>query len=127
VAITTVIPKRPAALAIAAEARADPQAFKSRTQCQIKGNWKQTSQLAKEDKGVLHRVNVGARVLITAASFYDHLIDLANAPPTKIRQPARRYQMRPRPRTPQELEGLRSANERGEEARRCREAKAERV
>ena len=56
---------------------ADPRVTLTRRECQVGGGWGQTSQIAKENSGVLHRVVDGTIVRITAASFYRHLIDLA--------------------------------------------------
>ena len=58
-------------------------------------------------------VDGGPRCGITARSFYQHLIDLANAPPRQGRKPSgTSFQKQSRPRTEAELEGLRKANER---------------
>ena len=117
--------ENPAVADIDAREAADPSVLKSRKQCQTEGGWGQTTQIAKEDSSALHRVNVGMSVKITSKSFYQHLRDLASAQPRKLRQPSARYQKRPRPRTPQELEGLRVGNERRrEEAQLRKEAKA---
>jgi hypothetical protein len=96
----------PAAADIRAKEKADSRTSLTRKQCQDEGNWGPTTQIKKENRGVLHRYLDGSVVRIPAASFYAHLIDLASAPAKKVRQPAKRYQKRPRPRTPQELEGL---------------------
>jgi hypothetical protein len=89
-----------------------------------------TRQLAIENAGELQTFLDGGRRLITADSIAIRMIALAllshpvDGPTLKVRLPPGRYQKRPRPRTPQELEGLRAGNERrAEEARRRREAK----
>ena len=61
---------------------------------------------------------------VTTQSFYEHLIALASAPPRKARaRQTTSFQKRPRPRTPQELEGLRRGNEQRATAKRQREAR----
>ena len=69
----------------------------------LEGGWKASTQDLKEKVGALHRVNVGLRVMITAKSFWDHLIDLANDPPKRLRRRERCSKSDRRPRTPQEL------------------------
>jgi hypothetical protein len=119
----------PAAAALRRQKAADPRKLISRNDCETEGGWGQSTQFAKEASGVLHRVNVGLRVMVTAESFWDHLIDLANAPQRKLRQPRTMFKPRRREPTPQELAALRRANERSaEEAQKRREAKqADRV
>ena len=117
--------ENPAVADIDAREAADPSVLKSRKQCQTEGGWGQTTQIAKEDSRVLHRVNVGMSVKITSKSFYQHLRDLASAQLRKLRQPSARYQKRPRERTAAELRGLQIGNaQRAEQARKRREAKA---
>ncbi len=72
----------PAAADIRAREAADKRASLSRNECQIEGNWGSTSQRAKEAAGKLHQYYDDSSVRITARSFYQHLIDLANAAPT---------------------------------------------
>ena len=50
--------------------------------------------MSKVASGILHRVNVGLRVMVTAKSFWDHLIDLANAPQKRLRNPRTKFQRR---------------------------------
>ena len=115
----------PAAATLRRQKAADPRKLLSNRDCMLAGGWGQTTQMSKVASGVLHQVEVGLRVMVTAKSFWDHLIDLANAPQKKLRQPKTMFKPRPRPRTSQELEGLRIGNERrAEEARKRREAKA---
>jgi hypothetical protein len=75
------------------------------------GGWKQTSQLQKEQNGLLRTVLDGARRRVTTESFYEHLLALATAPPRKVRRPPKRYTKATRPRTEAELKGLRKGNE----------------
>jgi hypothetical protein len=76
----------------------------------------------KVENGVLHRYLDGSSVRITARSFYQHLIDLASAPPRQGRKPSTTsFQKQSRPRTEAELEGLRKAK-----AVRAREAELRR-
>jgi hypothetical protein len=79
---------------------------------------------AAVQSGALHRYVDGSSVRITAKSFYAHLIALANAPARQGRKPSTTsFQKQSHPRTPQELEGLRKANEhRAREAEQRREA-----
>jgi hypothetical protein len=80
-----------------------------------KGDWKECDRWPDTD---------GASVRITPQSFYEHLIALASAPPRKARaRQTTSFQKRPRPRTPQELEGLRRGNEQRATAKRQREAR----
>ena len=80
-----------------------------------KGDWKECDRWPDTD---------GASVRITPQSFYEHLIALASAPPRKARaRQTTSFQKRPRPRTPQELEGLRRGNEQRAAAKRQREAR----
>jgi hypothetical protein len=91
----------------------------------------QTKGLGLEAAGVFEAYAVGSRIRITSRSIARYrlanaiLSHPADGPPTKIRQPAARYQKRPRERTPQELEGLRKGNEGRalEAARKRREAR----
>ncbi len=111
---------------IRAKQAADPRVSMTRKQCQTEGNWGQTTQIAKENRGVLRRYLDGLNVRITTKSFYEHLIALASAPAKKARQPSTRFgQRRRRQPTPQELEGLKIGNaKRKAEAQARREAKA---
>ena len=115
----------PAVADIEAKRAADRRVSMSRKECMGEGGWRLSSQILKENTGALHRYLDGASVRVTSKSFYDHLVALASEPPRKVRQPAGRYRKGRRPRTPQELQGLRIGNERrAEEARERREAKA---
>jgi hypothetical protein len=116
--------ENPAVAALRRRKAEDPRALLTRKQCETAGNWGQSTQISKEAAGDLHRVLDGVIVKVTAESFYNHLIALASAPPRKARQPSARFSRRRDP-TPQELAGLRRANEaRAKEARRRREDKA---
>ncbi len=84
-----------------------------------------------EADGVLEAFNDGARVRITSRSIARRRIALAilshpiDGPRTKIREPAKRFQRRVRPRTEAELQGLARANAaRAREAALRREGKA---
>lgn len=71
--------------------------------------------------------DAGSKRVITAESFYEHLIASAitshplDGPERKVRQPLTRYRTRRKP-TQQELEGLRRGNERRAEDTRKRKA-----
>ncbi|HZZ21487.1 MAG TPA: hypothetical protein VFE60_02430 [Roseiarcus sp.] len=87
-------------------------------------------EIQLEESGAIDAYNEGSIKRISTRSIARHGIMQAllshplNAPPAKIRQPAARYQKRPRERTPQESEGLRKGNEgRALEAARKREAR----
>jgi hypothetical protein len=116
----------PALSAAAADIKAlwdaDPSASKSRKDCMAIGGWGQTTQLTKEKRGILHAYLDGASVRVTTRSLYAHLLELASAPPRKVREPAARFKHKPRVPTPQELEALKRGNE-----RRRREAEARRA
>lgn len=116
--------ENPAVADIKARQAADRRVSLSPKECQIEAPWGESTYRAKVASGALHRYLDGARVRITAASFYAHLIELASgAPDKKVRQPASRFQKIARPRTEAELEGLRKANEqRAREAEQRREA-----
>jgi hypothetical protein len=107
--------KNPAVTDINAVEAADPRKLLSRKECQVAGNWGQSTQIAKEAGGVLHRVLVGTSVRITAKSFYAHLRDLAAAPPRKARQPKTMF--KPRRRAPLTDEGRALAPARKREAK----------
>jgi hypothetical protein len=105
----------PAAADIKATWAADPSASKTRKECQVVGNWGPTTQIVKEKRGILHTYTDGAVVRVTTQSLYSHLVDLANAPRRRVREPAaafRRVKKAARPRTAAELEGLRKGRER---------------
>lgn len=112
-------PANPAVADIKAKWAADPSASKSRRQCMEIGGWGQTTQIAKEKRGVLRTYLDGASVRVTSKSLYRHLVELASVPIHKVRRPAARFQRKRRNPTEAELEGLRRAN-----AARKREAAA---
>jgi hypothetical protein len=103
-------PTNPAVADIKAKWAADPSASKSRRQCMEIGGWGQTTQIAKEKRGVLRTYLDGASVRITSESLYRHLVELASVPIRKVRQPAARFQRKRRAPTPQELDALKRAN-----------------
>jgi hypothetical protein len=105
---------------------ADKRISLSNKECQDEGGWGPSSQRVKVQNGVLHRYLDGSSVRITARSFYQHLIDLANAPPRQGRKPSgTSFQNKRRAPTERELEGLRKGNEqRAAEAQQRREATA---
>ena len=111
----------PAAAALRRQKAADQRKLLSNKDCMLEGNWGQSTQTSKVNSGALHRVNVGLRVMVTAESFWDHLIDLANAPQKKLRQPKTMFKPRRREPTPQELRGLEIGN-----AKRAADAAARR-
>ena len=119
----------PAAADIRAREAADKRVSLSDKDCQNEGSWGATSQRAKRKSGVLHAYCDGSSIRTTTRSFYQHLIDLANAPPRQGRKPSgTSFQKQSRPRTEAELEGLRKANERrAREAEQRREGKVARV
>ena len=81
---------------------------------------KQSKGLQLEGVGVLETFNSGTAKRISTRSIARYLIAMAlmshpaGALPTKIRQPAQRYQKRRREPTPQELAGLRKGNRKRE-------------
>lgn len=79
---------------ILARRDADRRVSLSRKECMLEGGWAQTTQIAKENSGVLRRYTDGASVRVTTQSFYEHLIVLASAAPKKVRQPPARYSRR---------------------------------
>jgi hypothetical protein len=111
---------------IKAKWAADPSASKSRRQCMEIGNWGQTTQIAKERRGVLRTYTDGTSVRITTQSLYEHLIELASAPVRKVRQPVARFRHKRRDPTEAELEGLRRGNERRRLEAEQRRARAQR-
>jgi hypothetical protein len=114
----------PAAAALRRQKAADPRKLISNKDCILEGGWGQTTQMSKVASGILHRVNVGLRVMVTAESFWDHLIDLANAPQKRLRNPRTKFQRRRSESTPQELAGLAIGNaKRAAQAQKRREAK----
>ena len=52
----------------------DKRTALTRTDCQEEGNWGHSTQDAKEKSGVLRSFKDGKKRLITASSFYQHLI-----------------------------------------------------
>ena len=115
--------ENPAVADIKARQAADRRVSLSPKECQTEGGWGESTYRAKVASGALHRYLDGARVRITAASFYGHQIELASgAPDKKVRQPASRFQKAVRPRTPQELAALQRANAASHEAKQRREA-----
>jgi hypothetical protein len=102
----------------------------SRRDCEREGGWGPTRQIELERAGNLRSFLSGSKRVITAESFYGHLIASAIAshpldgPERKARQPLMRYRTHRKP-TPQELEGLRRGNaRRAAEAQRRRETRA---
>ena len=100
----------------------------SRQECMLVFGHGMTRQVWIEHAGEVESFLDGSVRRISTASICRRLIALAilshpvDGPERKARQPARRYQ--PRPRTPAELEGLRRGNQqRAEAARERREAK----
>ena len=95
----------------------------SRRDCEREGGWAPTRQIELERAGKLRSFLSGSKRVITAESFYGHLIASAIAshpldgPERKARQPLTRYRTRRKP-TPQELAGLRPGH-----ARRAAEAR----
>lgn len=88
-----------------------------------------TRQIEVELAGEVESFLDGSMRKISVKSIARRLIALAllshplDGEPAKARQPAKRYQKRPRERTAAELEGLRKGNEqRAREARKRREA-----
>jgi hypothetical protein len=74
----------------------------------------------------LNRYVDGSSVRITARSFYQHLIDLANAPPRQGRKPSgTSFQKKIRPRTEAELAGLARANTQRHEEKEARKRREE--
>jgi hypothetical protein len=103
----------PAAADIRAREAADKRASLSPKECQIEGNFGASSFRLKVQNGVLHRYLDGSSVRITARSFYQHLIDLANAPARQGRKASSTtFQKKIRPRTGAELRGLKVGNDR---------------
>jgi hypothetical protein len=47
----------------------------SRKECEREGGWAQSTQISKEDAGVLLSIRDGKKVLVTADSFHRHLIE----------------------------------------------------
>jgi hypothetical protein len=117
-----------AAADIRAREAADKRVSLSNKDCQTEGGWGPTSQRVKVQSGVFNRYLDGSSVRITARSFYQHLIDLANAAPRQGRKPSlTSFQKKKRQPTPAELDGLKRANQRRHEenvARERGEAKA---
>jgi hypothetical protein len=108
---------------------ADPRMGVPRKVSQEMGGWGSTTQIEKEKRGDLQTFLDGMARRVFVPSIYDHLIALAiashhvGAPEKKARQPAARYQRRPRREPTQaELEALKSGNE-----RRRREPEAHRA
>jgi hypothetical protein len=96
---------------------ATPSAF-SRRATMGKGGWALTTQITKEQTGVLRTVRDGKRVLTTAPSLFEHLIERVIASHPAETAPPRRKP------TENELKGLERGNARRvEEARQRREAK----
>lgn len=118
--------ENPAVADIRAREAADKRVSLSNKECQAEGGWGASSHRVKVQSGVLHRYLDGSSVRITARSFYQHLIDLASAPPRQGRKPSSTsFQKQPRPRTEAELRGLEIGNQRRhEEGQRRKEAKA---
>ena len=81
-------PDTPAAADLRARKAADSSASKSRRECMLIAGWGATTQISKENAGLLHRFLLGSSVRITTDSLYDHLIDLANAAPRQGRKPS---------------------------------------
>jgi hypothetical protein len=104
--------ENPAVTALRRLKAADTRALLSRGESMTTGGWKASTQAAKEAAGLLHRVEVGSRVMITTESFWNHLIDLAAAPSRKLRAPKTMFKQRRREPTPQELSALKRANDR---------------
>jgi hypothetical protein len=106
---------------------ADKRVSLSRKECMTEGGWGASSQRVKEQTA-LHRYLDGSSVRITARSFYQHLIDLANAPARQGRKvSSTSFQKKKRQPTPAELDGLKRANaarHEEKEARKRGEAKA---
>ena len=81
-----------------------------------------------EADGILESFNDGVRVRLATRAIARRRIALGilshphDGPRLKIRQPKERFQKTVRPRTPQELEGLRKANAASHEAKQRREA-----
>ena len=103
---------------------------KSRLELQVILDHGQTRQIKIEQVGEVDSYLDGGVRRISTRGVCRRLIALAilshplDGPELKVRQPPGRYQSRPRPRTQQELEGLRRGNaRRAEEARKRREAK----
>jgi hypothetical protein len=120
------IHENPAIADILARQAADRRVTLSRRECQLEGGWAQSSQILKENQGLLRRYVDGSRIRITTASFYQHLLSLASAVPRKVRMPPTRFASRQRRApTQNELDALQRANEkRAKEARKRRETKA---
>jgi hypothetical protein len=113
----------PAAADIRVREMADKCASMSRKECQDEGNWGPSTQRLKEQSGVLHRYLDGSAVRITTRSFYQHLIDLANAPRRQGRKPSRTsFKKQRREPTEAERAGLRKANDARKADRLRREA-----
>jgi hypothetical protein len=118
------IHENPAIADILARQAADRRVTLSRRECQLEGGWAQSSQILKENQGLLRHFVDGSRVRVTSQSFYEHLLALARAAPKKVRMPATRFARRRDP-TPAELDGLKRGNDRrAREARKRRESKA---
>ena len=102
----------------------------SRRDCEREGGWGPTRQIELERAGNLRSFLSGSKRVITAESFYGHLIASAiashplDSPERKARQPLMRYRTHRKP-TPQELEGLLRGNtRRAAEAQQRRETRA---
>ena len=110
--------ENPAVADIKARQAADRRVSLSPKECQIEGPLGESTYRAKVASGALHRYLDGARVRITAASFYAHLIELRAAPRTRRFASRRRASRRSRVRGPRlELEGLRKGPMRSAPAR----------
>jgi hypothetical protein len=100
----------------------------SRKQAQFYGGVGPTKELQLENVGIFEAFADGVRVRVSSRSIARRRIALAIlshpavGPRLKIRQPKARFQKRPRPRTPAELEGLRRGNEQRAEKAQLRRA-----
>jgi hypothetical protein len=108
---------RSAVVAVMARRDADPSASLSRADCMALFGHGLSKQISLEEAGVFVTFSDGGKRRIEKNSAYDRLIRLliesnpTGQAPTKIRTVATRFQKKPRPRTPAELEGLRKGNE----------------
>jgi hypothetical protein len=83
--------ENPALADVLTRKAADTRFSLSRQQSAHEGGWGATSQIEKENAGKLRSYRDGARIRVTTQRFYEHLLELASAPRSKVREPVARF------------------------------------